>query len=287
MLGAIENMKIFLCTGFGDLKSFAGGGVSIKTQGLCQGNGASPAGWAIISICILRAHGKKGHGAKLLCPIPKLQHHLLAILYVNDTNLLHVDLAKDKRVEDVHHAIQESVNSWGNLLIVTGGVLQPSKCFYSIILFKWANGEWRYTENNIDGGFGITLPLSGGGKAAISQKSVSHAKKTLGAMTSLDRNSSANIQMMQNKAQQRINNVRSGNLHHQNVWFLLKVQFWPRVGYGLCSFTASLQELERALHKQYYQILPLGGIIRTTPVESRTINYQRRVLWHRSPTPWH
>jgi hypothetical protein len=68
MLGAIENMKIFLRTGCGDLKSFAGGGISIKMQGLCQGNGTSPAGWAVISICILRAHGKKGHGAKFLLP---------------------------------------------------------------------------------------------------------------------------------------------------------------------------------------------------------------------------
>ena len=78
MLGAIENMKFFLCTGFGDSKTFAGGGVSIKTQGLCQGNGALPAGWAVISICILNVHGKKGHGAKFMCPITKLKHHLSA-----------------------------------------------------------------------------------------------------------------------------------------------------------------------------------------------------------------
>jgi hypothetical protein len=58
MLGAIENMKFFLCTGFGDSKTFAGGGVSIRMQGLCQGNSASPVGWAVISICILNAHGK-------------------------------------------------------------------------------------------------------------------------------------------------------------------------------------------------------------------------------------
>jgi hypothetical protein len=51
MLGAIENMKFFLRTGFGDSTSFAGGGISIKMQGMCQGNGASPAGWAVISIC--------------------------------------------------------------------------------------------------------------------------------------------------------------------------------------------------------------------------------------------
>jgi hypothetical protein len=44
MLGVIENMKFFLRTGFGDSASFSGRGISIKTQGLCQGNKAAPAG---------------------------------------------------------------------------------------------------------------------------------------------------------------------------------------------------------------------------------------------------
>ena len=44
MLGALENMKFFLRTGFGDLALFSGKGISIKTQGLSQGNGAAPAG---------------------------------------------------------------------------------------------------------------------------------------------------------------------------------------------------------------------------------------------------
>ena len=129
MLEAIEYMKFFLRTGFGDSKSYAGGGISIKTQGLCQGNGASPAGWAVISICILQAHGRKGHGAKFLCPITNLRQHLSAILYVNNTEVLHIDLTKDESTHKVHTAIQGSVNSWGTLLIVTGGVLQPNKCF--------------------------------------------------------------------------------------------------------------------------------------------------------------
>jgi hypothetical protein len=200
--------------GFRDSKSFAGGGISIKLQGLCQGNGATPAGWAVISIYILRAHGKKGHGAKFLCLITKLQNHLSAILDVDDTDILHIDLTKDERVEDVHHAIQESVNSWGNLLIATGRVLQPNKCFYSIISFEWTNGEWKYGNNSIGGGFGITVPLPDGRKAAISHKGVSHAEKTLGAMTSPDGDSSASILMMRDKAQQWINDVRNGPLHH-------------------------------------------------------------------------
>jgi hypothetical protein len=59
MLGAIENMNFILRTSFGDSKTFAGGGISIKTQGLCQGNGALPAGWAVISILSCEHTGRK------------------------------------------------------------------------------------------------------------------------------------------------------------------------------------------------------------------------------------
>jgi hypothetical protein len=38
ILGAIENMKFFLQTGFGDSKTYTGGGISAKMQGLTQGN---------------------------------------------------------------------------------------------------------------------------------------------------------------------------------------------------------------------------------------------------------
>jgi hypothetical protein len=91
-------------------------------------------------------------------------------------------------------------------------------------------------------------------------------------MMSPDGNSETSIQMMQEKAQKWIDWVCNGHLHHRNVWFSLKVQFWPRIRYGLCSPTATFQELDKALCRQYYQILPLGGIVRTITVKSRTIN---------------
>jgi hypothetical protein len=213
MLGAIENMIFFLHTGFGDSTSFAGSGISVKTQGLTQGNGASPAGWAVISICIIGAHGKKDHGAKFHCPVTNLKHHLSAILYVEDTNLLHINLSKNETVDEVHQVIQDSVYSWGNLLIATGGVLQPTKCFYSIISFEWKNGAWSYANNARRGEFGVKVPLPEGKEAPITHKQVDHAEKTLGAMTSPDGNSGASIQLMQEKAQNWINAVRSGHLH--------------------------------------------------------------------------
>jgi hypothetical protein len=87
----------------------------------------------------------------------------------------------------------------------------------------------------------------------IDHKSVNHAKKTLGAMTSPDGDSDASMLMIQEKAQQWINAIQNGHIHCRNVWFLLKVQFWPRIGYGLCSLMGTFQELDNSLHRQYYQ----------------------------------
>ena len=113
---------------------------------------------------------------------------------------MHIDLSKDETLDDVHKEIQASVKSWGNLLIATGGVLQPAKCFYSIISFEWKDGKWRYADNTLHGKFGVKVPLPGGTEAPIAHKKVDHAEKTLGAMTSPDFKSAASIEMMQEKA---------------------------------------------------------------------------------------
>jgi hypothetical protein len=207
MLSAIENMKFFLRTGFDDSTKFDGGGICIKTQGVTQGNSVSPAGWAVISIVILNAHGKKGHGVRFICPITKLSSHLSAILYVDNTDLLHINLEEDKSMAKVHASIQASVNNWGNLLIATGRAFQPAKCFYSIISFEWTNGEWRYANNSILSNFGLTVPLPGGEATGIGHRPVTHMEKMLGAMTSPDGDSSGAIRMMQEKAQRWVNSV--------------------------------------------------------------------------------
>ncbi len=118
----------------------------------------------------------------------------------------------------------------------------------------------------------MIVPLPGGAKAEIGHRPVTHSEKTLGAMTPPDGDSSGSIRIMQDKVQQRIDLVWNGHLHCWNVWFSINVQFWPRVGYSLRSSTATYDKLENALQKQYYQILPLGGIIRIAPIDSRMVD---------------
>ena len=264
MLESIQDMKYFLRTAFGDSTDFAGSTIQVKFQGLCQGNGAAPAGWAVVSITILNAHKRKGHGAKFVCPISRLRGHLAAILYVDDCNLLHIDMEGQESTHEAHEAMQASVMNWGQLLIASGGSLKPEKCFYHLISFDWrGDGTWKYSKNEQEEEFDLAVPLPDGSQVYIEHASVDAAKETLGIYTCPSGCSKETRKQMVAKGQQWIDNAKNGKLQRRNLWFLLDKSFWPKVSCGLCCNLSSFGDLSRCLQKQWYQILPMGGIKRS------------------------
>ena len=97
MLSTIQRMRFYLCTGYGDSEDYAGGNQveeidPIRTQGMCQGNGAAPAAWLVTSISMIRAQQRKGHGANFLAPILGQSCHLIGGLFVDDTDLFHLNI---------------------------------------------------------------------------------------------------------------------------------------------------------------------------------------------------
>jgi hypothetical protein len=111
MLMTIQEMKFFLRTGFGDSTDFDNSKLEIKTQGLCQGYGTSPAGWAVVSICIINAHKRKGHGAHFICPITKLTSFIAGVIYVDDTDLIHFRMDEDQGKEEAFYHLKEAITN--------------------------------------------------------------------------------------------------------------------------------------------------------------------------------
>ncbi len=103
---------------------------------MCQGNVASPATWTVTAITIINAHNKqKQYGAHLVTPISKDIGHLVGNIYVDDTDLIHLDMRQLETIEQAHEQFQASIQNWGKLLLATGGALKPSKCSYYLISF--------------------------------------------------------------------------------------------------------------------------------------------------------
>ncbi len=256
----IQDMNFFLRTGFG-AKDFASATGDIKTQGMCQGNGAAPAGWMVDSIAMIQAHKQKVHGIHLQCPISNKTIHLAGTFIVDDTDLEHLDLNKSESIVESNAALQESIINWGPLLLATGGSFKPAKCFYHMISFSGKpDGDWKHDSNESLLDLSIVIPLADGTLASIKHLPVSTPIKTLGQMTCLTRCSTgANLQMKE-KAQKWIDMAKGGKLHKRNVWFLLDKQFWTGVSFVISSIRVPYAELDQCMMRIYYNLLLICGI---------------------------
>ncbi len=185
MLATIQDINFFLHTGFGDSTDFYSSKCEIKTQGLCQVNEASLAGWEVVSICLISAPKKKGHGDHFLCPIIKLKSHIMGVIYVDNTNLIHFHMDEYEYKLDTLHGLQEAmIFNWGKLLLASGGALKPAKSFHHLISFKFkGDGMWFYESNENKEEFCRVVPFTDGKFAHINHLSIHELTKTLGSMS--------------------------------------------------------------------------------------------------------
>jgi hypothetical protein len=263
MLETIQEMKFFLRMAFRDSNEFSGSTIKVKTQGLGQGNGTSPVGWCVISITILWAHGAKGHGAHFTAQLSKVRSSLSAILYVDNTNLLHLNMDGEKTIFETHAALQHAIENWGKLFIATGGTLKPKKCFFHLIKFQWTRqGGWQYIGYHGDEMAAVFVLLLNGMSAPIQHCAVGDAQKILGIITCPSGDSTGSLKQMKEKTKKRLDVLTSGRLHRCLMWISVDHQLWPSVKYRLCCSMATLPELESVMLPFYGKMLPLGGIIR-------------------------
>jgi hypothetical protein len=194
----------------------------------------------MISIVILRAHGAKGHGAQFIARMSLVSRSLSAILYVDDTDLLHINMDAEESIAEVHTAIQRAIENWRHLLIATGRTLKPKKCFYHLIDFAWTQkGGWQYIAHHEDECAALFAPLPDGTMAPILHLAVDDPQKTLSVTTCPSGNSAGSLHQMTDKAKKWFDSLTAGRLHRRMMWFSVDHQMWPSLKYGLCCSMAS------------------------------------------------
>ena len=107
--------------GLGQSKeSFGFGGTSAHPfMGIGQGAGSSPGGFSTISTLMISAYKSKGHGCQLHAIWTTLALMLAAILFVDDSDLLHRGRSASVSDNEFFDQIQHAVMTWGGLVQAT------------------------------------------------------------------------------------------------------------------------------------------------------------------------
>ena len=66
---------------------------------------------------------------------------LAAVMYVDDTDLLHLAPSKQTTDEELFTQVEDSTKAWGQLAQATGGALKQPKCFTYFVSYRFTGGR--------------------------------------------------------------------------------------------------------------------------------------------------
>ncbi len=94
----------------------------------------------MLSSLMMSVYRKENHVSTLVLPISGEAINFMREIYVDDTDLLTI-LLDDLDSDAVLLAAQNNLNKWAKLLIATGGMLNPDKCYWYMVSYVCCKGE--------------------------------------------------------------------------------------------------------------------------------------------------
>jgi len=208
---------------------------------------------------IMRSEGFYAH---VISAISGRSKKLVGFAFVDNTDLcVHGPQITERNVTS---AMQNSVNQWQGLLRATGGALVPTKCFWYLIDFHWANSNWSYKTAFQHPGE-ITINDDSLHRVGIPRLQPFEARRTLGVRLTPDGNWDAEVQHLISIATDWKVKMAASQLSWDDALFSLKHVVLRKLHYPLATTTFSPQQCHRITSPLLQQGLPKAGVIRTFP----------------------
>ena len=129
---------------------------------MLQGNASGPSIWSTLKSVIFDILHKREFTSNTTSSISKQRFTLVGFAYVYVCDLIQVG----ENPIYVLQSMQTMINSWGNLMEVTGGVIMTDKSWWYLIDFVWKRGKWVTHDLEI----GVDLIATGKDGTTVSLK---------------------------------------------------------------------------------------------------------------------
>jgi hypothetical protein len=132
---------------------------------------------------MMSVYFQRGYMSTTVTPISRKSIEFIGKIYVDDTDLLTFHL-EEYDIGVVLKRAQINLDKWLQLLIATGGSLNPDKCYWYLISYVCNEVVWGYDKNTSS--YKLSIPLPDGSWEEIIQLPVLEPKKMLGVWSSPD-----------------------------------------------------------------------------------------------------
>jgi hypothetical protein len=130
MFSTIQDLGHHVRTIYGDSKKSFGGNLwLVPCQGLCQGNGAGPQIWAVVSTPVLNCLRSEGYGVAFKTSISGDHIRFVGYAFVDDTDICQTGQDEFTTGQEVATQMQGAMDAWEGGMRATGGAIVPEKAF--------------------------------------------------------------------------------------------------------------------------------------------------------------
>ena len=263
MLEPIRRLEHVIRTAYGDSNtSYGGDEWESDPSGICQGNGAGPAIWAIVSSPLFECLRQRGFGVELTSSITRTYLHLAGFAFVDDADTVQTGQKGEETPRVVDRA-QAELNLWEELIRATGGGLEGDKSDFAVVNYKWKNGRWTY-EKPLETTT-LTVRNPDGTREPLTQLGPSEARRTLGVWQAVDGNEDTQTEKLHEKARTWSRAVCRSSLTRDDVVTGLRTSLYPSITFGLMATTLTKEQGDTIFKPIREGVLPKSGYARSMP----------------------
>ena len=259
-LSVLQTMTFFLRTGHGVAEKGYGGTKDKPMFGYGQGNGMAPPAFLTLSALMSNTYRRLGHGSAFVGSWSGVMFFLAAIIFVDDTDLLHIAKRRGMSDIDFSHQVQQATFDWGFIVQATGGYLKPAKCFWYMLSWHWVRGEPRLKKLRSLPWQPLMVPQKDGNPAPIPLKDVHHAEKTLGIWTCPAGDFGVHLNEIRKAGKQWTTRLRGRPLPARDAWLGFRYALYRKLNYGFSAVVADPDDLEHTFSVIYRDALSCLGV---------------------------
>lgn len=264
LLQTLQRATHKIRTAYGVSQMHYGGDRDPPIQGLGQGNGAAPTGWAVISTPLINMMRTAGFGLQLLTCLSTVLISFLCYAFVDDTDLVHTGVSVNTSGPEVLRDMRRFVQHWEGGLRATGGALRVDKSCWYLIDFVWHNNHWKYASKfDIPGD--ILVRDADGRMKILPRLEPQEANETLGIFLAMDGNQLAEVKSLRTKTSSFAEQIRTGFLQRDEAWHALHSTILKTLEYPMEAINLTKRQWEYVMAPLLQTTLPRSGIVRTFP----------------------
>ncbi len=270
----MEMMWFFSRTGFGESKQSYGGTHEEQLAGYSQGNAASGPVFTVLSSLTVNTYLHDGYGAQIYLSYYKRLLLLAAIMYVDDTNLIHWSRTPICNPKELIAAAQTATYTWRGLASTPGAAMKPEKCYAYFLSYWFDKGRAKMGKISSlsapsafitmpDGSIApshLRVPLPNGTSEPIPTLNNKETSLMLGVKWGPSSGGGTYVCEMAKKGYNWADWMRSRPLPHNLAWKSFNLQLQLGMTWGIVTVVMPPQKLLAQIQRVYFRCLPMLNV---------------------------